>query len=370
MKTIFTNIREKASKLLLLTVLAGAIASCDSVLNFEEGDCDIKYRVKFKYDYHMKQGVDAFAQEVKTVTLYAFDDNGNFVYQKTEEGEPLADGSYSMEVEINPQKYHLVTWAGLDDESFAVPVMTGESEITELTVLTLRDPATRAAEGEEDKYIVKKNLSPLFHGEAIKGKSVLYTTPTTGNGIREEVTTIGLMKNTNNIRIVIAQVNKNPEKPVASARAIKADMFTYAIYDDNGKMNYDNSLLEDNLLTYQPFITETDKVTTRAFSSEKEGAETYPAAVAEISVARLMETQDPKLKIYNKETKTELLPDGALIRYLGLLKEQNCINMPLQEYLDRQDTYGIIFFVDENLTLINSVIQINDWVIQLNDFDM
>lgn len=369
MKRIFTNIQKEVSKLMLLIVLAGAIASCDSVLDFEDGDCDIKYRVKFKYDYNMEK-VDAFAQNVKSVTLYAFDDDGNFVYQKTDQGEPLADGSYAMDVNIDPQKYHLVTWAGLDNESFAVPVMTKQSEITDLTVLTLRDPATRAAEGEEDQYIVKKNLSPLWHGEAIKGKSVLYTTPASGNSVREEVTTIGLMKNTNNIRIVVAQVNQHPEKEIPVTRAIKDDMFTYAIYDDNGKMNYDNSLMEDNLLTYQPFVTETDRVTTRAFSDEDEAANTYPAAVAEISVARLVETQNPKLKIYNKKSQTELLPDGALIRYLGLLKEQNFIDMPLQEYLDRQDSYGMVFFVDENLTLINTVIQINDWVINLNDFDL
>ena len=370
MKRIFTNIQKEASRILLLTVLAGAIASCDSVLNFEEGDCDIKYRVKFKYDYHMKQGVDAFAQEVKSVTLYAFDDNGKFVYQKTDQGEPLADGSYFMDVDIDPQKYHLVTWAGLDNESFAVPVMNGQSEIKDLTVLTLRDPATRASEGEENKYIVKKNLSPLWHGEAIEGKSVLYTTPATGNSVREEVTTIGLMKNTNNIRIVIAQVNQHPETEIPTTRAIKDDMFTYAIYDDNGKMNYDNSLMEDNLLTYQPFVTETSKVTTRAFSDDDEPANTYSAAVAEISVARLVETQNPVLKIYNKNNNTELLPNGSLIRYLGLLKEQNLINMPLQEYLDRESSFGMIFFVDENLTLLNTVIQINDWIININDFEL
>ena len=370
MKRIFTNIQKEVSKLMLLTVLAGAIASCDSVLDYEDGDCDIKYRVKFKYDYNMEK-VDAFAQNVKSVTLYAFDDEGNFVYQKTDQGEPLADGSYAMDVDIDPQKYHLVTWAGLDNESFAVPVMNKQSEIEDLTVLTLRDAVTRAAEGDEGKYIVKKkNLSPLWHGEAIKGKSVLYTTPATGNSVREEVTTLGLMKNTNNIRIVVAQVNQHPDTEIPTARAIKDDMFTYAIYDDNGKMNYDNSLMEDVLLTYEPFVTETDKVTTRAFSAAAEEANTYPAAVAEISIARLVETQNPKLKIYNKENETELLPDGSLIRYLGLLKEQNCIDMPLQEYFDREDNYGMVFFVDENLTLIKTVIQINDWVININDFEL
>ena len=44
--------------------------------------------------------------------------------------------------------------------------------------------------------------------------------------------------------------------------------------------------------------------------------------------------------------------------------------MDLQEYLDREDRYSMIFFVDENLTLIRSVIQINGWIIQLNDFEL
>ena len=366
MKRIFTNIQKKVGNALLFTVLAGAIASCDSVLDYDDGDCSIKYRVKFKYDYHMKK-VDAFAEEVKTITLYAFDDEGNFVYQNTDPGEMLADGSYSMTVDFDPKQYHLVTWAGLDNQSFAVPVMNNQSKIDDLIVRTLREPTSRA-EGEEGRYIVDKQLSPLWHGEAIDGESQLETKPVTG-GIREEITTIGLMKNTNHIRIVIAQVNQNPDEDIPTSRAIRDDMFTYAIYDDNGKMNYDNSLMEDNLLTYQPFVTATDEVTTRAFSEEGEPVNTYSAAIAEISMARLMETQNPRLRIYNKKNETELLPDGSLIRYLRLLKEQNFIKMPLQEYLDREDSYGMIFFVDENLTFLKTVIQINDWVVNLNEFE-
>ena len=75
MKRIFTTIQKEAGRLMLLTVLAATIASCDSVLEFDEGDCTVEYRVKFKYDYNMKYA-NAFANEVKTVTLYAFDDQG------------------------------------------------------------------------------------------------------------------------------------------------------------------------------------------------------------------------------------------------------------------------------------------------------
>ena len=48
MKRTLTTIQKKASKVLLLAILAGAITSCDSVLNYNE-DCDIEYCVKFKY---------------------------------------------------------------------------------------------------------------------------------------------------------------------------------------------------------------------------------------------------------------------------------------------------------------------------------
>lgn len=357
MKRIFTTIQNTTSNILLLTVLAGAMASCDSILDYEEGDCSIEYRVEFKYDYNMKK-VDAFAQEVKTVTLYAFDESGNFIYQKTEEGERLGTGDYSMQVDIEPGDYELITWAGLDDQSFAVPLLTpGVSKREDLTVLTRRNMETaNRAEGEEGQYVVQRNLPSLFHGRITK--------QTFTRARQELVATVDLVKNTNNIRVIIAQVSTDTEQPVV--RAISKDKFSYAIYDDNGYMNYDNTLLTDNLLTYLPFVTEDSSITTRAFGDD---TVEYPAAIAEISTARLLETQNPRLEIIDQETGKELLPSTSLIGYLGLLKQQEFIDMPLQEYLDRESSFGMIFFVDENLTMIKTVIQINDWIIQINDLE-
>ena len=83
MKRILTTIQEKANNILLFTILAGAITSCDSILDYNE-NCDIEYCVKFKYDYNMEEK-DVFAEQVRTVTLYAFDDNNNLVFQNTDE---------------------------------------------------------------------------------------------------------------------------------------------------------------------------------------------------------------------------------------------------------------------------------------------
>ncbi|ADV43893.1 FimB/Mfa2 family fimbrial subunit [Bacteroides helcogenes] len=366
MKRIFTNIQQSAKSVVLFTVLAGAMASCDTVLDFKEGDCSIEYQVKFKYDYNMKK-VDAFAQDVKTVTLYAFGEDGTLVYQKTEEGERLSTGEYAMTVEMAPGDYDLITWGGVDDQSFAVPLLTpGVSTREDLTVLTRRniDNATRAA-GEEGQYVVQHSLPSLFHGRV---QRVTFATPTATTRARQQVvTTVPLVKNTNTIRVVIAQVNNTGQ---AATRAIGKESFSYAIYDDNGYMNYDNSLLSDNLLTYQPYVTESSSVSTRAFSADGTTETSYPAAVAEISVARLLETQSPRLEIIDSDTGKELLPSSNLIGYLSLLKEQGFIDMPLSEYLDREDSFGMIFFVDENLTMIKTVIQINDWIVNINDFEL
>ena len=335
----------------ILLMSSGIVASCDS---FNEDLPECRLSVKFKYDYNMEK-VDAFATEVKTVTLYAFDENGNFVNQKTEQGERLATENFAMTIDLAPGEYDMITWAGLDDQSFAVPLLTpGVSKLKDLTVLTRRNIDTKAT-GEEGEYIVQHNLPSLFHGRV--ERVTLSDKPNT-RAIQQLVTT-------NNIRIVIAQINQNPNQPVT--RAINKERFSYAIYDDNGYMNYDNTLLEDNMLTYLPFVTEDSKVTTRAFGDED--AE-YPAAIAEISVARLLETQTPQLEIIDQETGKQLLPGNSLIKLLGLLKEQDFIDMSLQEYMDRENRFGVMFFVDENLTMINTVIQINDWIVNINDIEL
>lgn len=361
MKRILTTIQEKANKILLLTILAGTIASCDSILEYNE-DCSIEYRVKFKYDYNMEE-VDAFAQQVRTVSLYAFDDNGNLVFWKTDQGEELGEGNYTMSVDFDPSKYHLITWAGLNDESFAVPLLyPQQSEIEELKVRTLRKAATRSvSEDEKGKYIVEQELHSLWHGE-------VKTAPTTRSG-RQQITTVPLVKNTNNIRIVVAQANQ-AGGPIT--RALTKETFKCEIYDDNGYMNYDNSLLEDNLLTYKPFVVEPEVVKSRAFSKDNEPAKEYNAIVSEISVARLMEDKTPQLTITNSATTETLFHSNNLVKYLELLQLEKYKdrNYTLQEYLDREDDYSVIIFVDENLALIKTVIDINDWIIHLNDIEL
>ena len=45
-------------------------------------------------------------------------------------------------------------------------------------------------------------------------------------------------------------------------------------------------------------------------------------------------------------------------------------NIPLQEYLDREDEYYILVFLkNDGKTWIATQIQINDWIIRESEFD-
>lgn len=351
MKRILTTIQEKANNILLFTILAGAITSCDSILDYNE-NCDIEYCVKFKYDYNMEEK-DVFAEQVRTVTLYAFDDNNNLVFQNTDEGEPLGEETYAMNVDIDLSQYHLVVWAGLNDESFAVPLLyPNQAKIDELRVKTLRKEATRSTtEDEKGQYIVDNSLHSLWHGEVKKG--------TTTRSGRQQITEVSLVKN---------KVNQSGG-PVTR---LTQKTFECAIYDNNGYMNYDNTLLEDNLLTYKPYNVTSDVVSTRAFSSADEPAKQYNGIVSEMSVARLVESQKPELTIKNTATQEVLFQSSDLVKYFEEVDAEKYKdrNYSLQEYLDREDKYELVIFVDEKLALIKTVIQVNDWIIQLNDIEL
>lgn len=330
----------------MLLIVVSAFASCDSILDGPKEDCSVEYRVKFKYDNNMKFA-DAFAHEVRSVTLYAFDEAGKFVYQRTEQGGMLANDGYSMPVEISPGDYHLVTWAGLEgEESFSVPILTpGVSTIENLTCSMNRKHLSRATDGSA---YVDADLKPLFHGEVVKQSF-------TRAGFTQ-TTTISLTKNTNNIRIVLQQM---------SGEAVDIDQFVYTIEDENGLMNYDNTILKDENLTYYAWSITSG---TAEINQTRTGNDGVSVAIAELTVGRLVKGKKPILKITNSDGEQVLaIP---LIDYALLVKGNYNRQMDDQEYLDRQDEYNMTFFLDKQNHWISSSIIINGWKVVLNDSDL
>ncbi len=323
-----------------------ALTACNGMIYDGEGDCSVTYKVRFKYDYNMKYA-DAFAHEVESVTLYVVNASGNIVWQKTEQGSALAEEGYCMEVDVDPGKYSLLAWCGTTDKgSFSIPSSSVAKGLT-CTLNRNRDAAGNA--------YVDTDLDRLYHGYLEN-----QTFPSTEGTYTY---TVSLVKDTNVFRIVLQQL---------SGETVDKDKFTFTITDDNGSMDWDNGVLSDEDITYYAWHTDqgeatfdmqamTDELDTSSQAVTRSG---FSAAIAELTTARLVTGNSPRLRVTNNET-DETVFSIPIIDYALLVKGFYNEGMDNQEYLDRQDEWDMIFFLDEGSRWIDSYIYINSWKVVL-----
>ena len=340
----------------LLLLLAGSFTSCN-VLTEEEQDCAVY--VRFKYDMNMLNA-DAFSTNVKSLTLYVFKD-GKFVFQKTEEGSLLEREGYRMRLdEISwrqKHEYDYITWAGLaGNESFTVPLLQpGDTKETLYCRLNRQD-----ARSERPVSEVRNNLRGLYHG-MVEGSSMSRA----ATYMAEDEVVVSLTKNTNTVRVIMQHMSGEP---------IDVNDFEYTITGaENGLMNYNNALLAENdQIVY--YAWDTRQGTTGEVNNTT-GTTNINVAVAELSVARLMADQEPYLTITSKETGEQVLT-VPLVDYALMIKgnyenePQFGYQMPDQEYLDREDEYTMIFFLDEGNQWMDAFIYINSWKVVLQETEL
>ena len=302
------------SCLLLLLVLF----SCTSI---DETLSECQLYVSFRYDYNM-EFTDAFATQVNRVDVFVFDKDGTFIMKKSEQGKTLGSGSYRMQLQLPIGEYRIATWAGMSD-AFEMPEpVAGKSTLEDLTVKMKR----------EESLIHNKVLEPLWYGEI---QTVNFT------GKQEQTETVRLIKVTNKFRFILQKSGPGEELDMNDC--------LFEIRADNGYYDWNNDLLDDDMISYQPYHLE--KV-------EDVGI------VAEMNTMRLLEHKKVYLTLTRKSDSKELMKVD-LIPYLLLTKMEGH-NIPAQEYLDRQSEYAIVFFYNpELLNFLSTKIMINGWTIWL-----
>lgn len=355
---IFTYITRFMAAAALMTLSILTFSSCDSAIYDEEGDCEVVYRLRFRYDKNMKFA-DAFAHEVKSVNLYAFNEDGRLVWQTSDAGEHLAQDGYSIGLPLPAGKYFLMAWCGLGNgESFTVPnIAEGESRESLHCWL-------KRIYHEEDGAVSKDDLNALFHG------SIEVDLPNNDYEGGEYTYTMPLTKDTNVFRIVLQHL---------SGKDISADDFTFKIEDENGWLHHDNSLRDDERLTYHAW----DKYSGSAGVDLSDPTNPKPdsraitdvkVAVAELTTSRLFmrdwsRNQKPLLVI-RKADDGELVAKIPVIDYALLVKGNYHRPMDDQEYLDRQDEYNMTFFLDDSNHWLSTTIIINSWRLVINNTDL
>lgn len=355
------NIR-KAGRLagLSLAMMCGLLtSSCDDAIYDDEGDCTAHYRVAFRYDHNIKWA-DAFPHEVEAVTLNLIDADGNVVWRHTEDGEPLMHEGYLMDVDVAPGRYSLLAWAGdMDQHSFDY----GGDLLAKSTVrangpdcnagresLTMR----LRRENISGETVSKEKLSRLYHGHIADVEFPA------NEG--EHRMTVPLKKNTNYIKVVLQQMAGLP---------MDMDDLEVTITDDNGMMEWDNSLRPEEVITYHPWAVTPISASISPDSGDGTGlgtASTYTGMMAEFTTARLVEDNKDNARLTVRNIATDkTIFSVKLIDFLLMVKGEYNREMSDQEYLDRQDSFDLVFFLDEGHNWVNTTIFINSWKVVLQN---
>ena len=168
-----------------------AFSSCEKI--YEDLDpCAHGVSLRFIYDYNM-EFANAFPKKVDCLTLYIYDEEGNYVDTRVVTGPELRDESYRMTLDLEQGNYRFVAYGGMACErsSFAM-VQTPEpdSKYNDARVEMDEDCLTNPD---------RKKLHDMYWGQLTLATADLYQ-----EGVVE------MIKNTNNIRIMLQQVNVDP----------------------------------------------------------------------------------------------------------------------------------------------------------------
>ena len=97
----------------------------------------------------------------------------------------------------------------------------------------------------------------------------------------------------------------------------------------------------------------------------------FHAVLGELSTLRLKESKQSKFIVRNENTGNEIF-NIDLVKYLDLMRLDQHASMPLNEYLDRQNSYQVILLIgtDSAGNEMMLSLQINKWIMVFNSNDL
>ena len=307
------------------------VTGCHDMWHQDYSDCPYGVYVKFRYDYNL-QRADMFPDHVGQVTLYVFDENGNYITQQTETNSalssPLKDPNYVMHVEnLQPGKYQFLALAG--QNAYADQLQSGRAKFvrTELAkgdnIKMLEVNLDHQSRGDYDE--VENHAMPLdtlWHGKMLESVEV--------SSSEAAYATIPLVRDTKKINVALRDLD--------SPQDMDVNDYTMTIEDHNARILWDNSLDVSRKVVYIPHAT----------WNTVDETEQGKIAHADFMTSRILKhddyNQDGHLLIKSKETGNTVvnvnLPD-----LLSRLRTSEEYSYSAQEFLDRAYDYKLQFFI-------------------------
>lgn len=336
------------------------LSSCGTV--FEDGEiCPPEippvvepqhvYRVRFDDSRNMNFA-DAFSSEVNSVRLFVVDSQTKEILLDLEESDlnKLHTPGYTMELpqpsdspaipvpDYTDRPIDLVAWCGLDMlDVNATPSFALTQNILGTGQIYNREDLGVSLYGDLANP-VNRHLDELHHGMLLS-QTVLSSKDTT--------LVVPLTRNTNNVRIVLQRTDGSD---------LSADDFSFELTAGNGQMDWDNSLPNQQDVTYTEYVKTNNNSTTGG-----------QVVVGELSTARLVKGNSVRLRA--KHLGKTLL-DIPLITYSLLVKGHYNQEMSDQEFLDRQNDWSFIFFLNDQNQWEQSNLYVNDWHVVVDEKEL
>jgi len=346
------NLRIKILGAVLSALLPVGMSSCDNWLYEDLDPCTVTYILKFRYDYNMKFA-DAFSSEVRSVNVWAFDQNGNLVWKGETSGDALGEPDFYMTMDIKPGIYDFVAWCGLTPTSpFRIPEAQSPANPQSLGC------EMQLMDGHDGKYINDEMDEGLYHGVL---DNVELTTHATQHVVQE--VTIPLVKDTKEVQVMLQHIDGTP---------IGRTDFSVSISGSNSLLDWDNAILPGQEFIYTPWSTIYGSADLDTKSGGTHDAQTsVTTLLCEIATNRMIADREQILTV-TRNTDGQDIIKIPILQYLLLVKGNYHRDLSDQEYLDRQDEFSLVFFLTEdNNWYTAGGIYINSWAVlppQENEF--
>ena len=299
------------------------ITSCTWVKD-DIDNCPYGFWLNLHYTYNILD-VEAAPEYISEVAVYVYDTDGNYVSRIDVPQSVLKANGHRVRVEGLPEgDYQFVVWSGIGNNAYAV---SGDRSTINQFSLSLAQTGSR----------VSSCLPDLYYG-------MLQTVHFDDSYATHDVY---MMKNTNQLACLVV--------PMSDDATVSPDDYEMKVVSANGVMDAYNNLVSDDIMTYEPFAGKA-VVFDDAEYGELNGVS------FNISTLRLMEDRDCRLILDKKDT-GETVFNISFPEYIGMigaLYTNLGRQLTVQEYLDRQDFYTIVFFLSSDLNQLVQL-QVNSW---------
>lgn len=321
------------SFLLHIICVVALFSSCDWV-NDDLSDCPTGTWLKISYTYNILN-VDAAPTQVGDITILAFDKNDKYVDRLDVDSITLHQSYCMVRVPFPAGTYHLLIWGGVSDYPYQLPNL--KAERTERKSLNISLAC-------DEKNQSDRKLNALFHS-SLENITI---------SEEYQVVTAELVKNTNYFSCILQDEDNLP---------LQQEDFAFTLESANGVIDYTNTPVDTTPVCYLPYRQEVSVMSGQ-----------IPVIHARLNTLRIMKGDDTTLSIKH-------IPSGQVILRLPLtpylllskIYPDNIGDIGDQEYLDRQDSYTLLFFIKPSTTGIPRIcprMKVNGWSIRLNDSEL